>query len=170
MVEPIKARSAAPAAKTIDVQVQAYPKAQSCEAIAEATPATVPTGVTSASSSRSRHGYRKIAAPLAARRRLVGERQAGRVDLAVRGVEGHPEATQARPAVAKGWLVRPLAARASKSRVVYDFVGDRAHDGKNFRMLDVLDEFTHESLAIRVARKLKAINAIDVLSDLFWTW
>src|SRR5262249_48736094 len=31
----------------------------------------------------------------------------------------------------------------------------------------VLDEFTHESLAIRVARKLKAIDVIDVLSDLF---
>ena len=34
-------------------------------------------------------------------------------------------------------------------------------------MLNVLDEFTHESLAIRVARKLKAIEVIDVLSDLF---
>jgi hypothetical protein len=28
----------------------------------------------------------------------------------------------------------------------------------------VLDEFTHECLAIRVARKLKAIDVIDVLS------
>ena len=33
--------------------------------------------------------------------------------------------------------------------------------------LNVLDEFTHECLAIRVARKLKAIDVIDVLSDLF---
>jgi putative transposase len=31
-------------------------------------------------------------------------------------------------------------------------------------MLNVLDEFTHECLAIRVARKLKAIDVIDVLS------
>ena len=31
----------------------------------------------------------------------------------------------------------------------------------------LLDEFTHECLAIRVARKLKAIDVIDVLSDLF---
>jgi hypothetical protein len=29
------------------------------------------------------------------------------------------------------------------------------------------DEFTHECLAIRVARKFKAIDVIDVLSDLF---
>jgi transposase InsO family protein len=34
-------------------------------------------------------------------------------------------------------------------------------------MLNVIDEFTHESLAIRVARRLKAIDVIDVLSDLF---
>ena len=34
-------------------------------------------------------------------------------------------------------------------------------------MLNVLDEFTHECLAIRVARKLKATDVIDVLSDLF---
>ena len=34
-------------------------------------------------------------------------------------------------------------------------------------MLSVIDEFTHECLAIRVARKLKAIDVIDVLSDLF---
>src|SRR5262249_54754263 len=32
---------------------------------------------------------------------------------------------------------------------------------------NVLHEFTHECLAIRVARKLKAIDVIDVLSDLF---
>ena len=34
-------------------------------------------------------------------------------------------------------------------------------------MLCVVDEFTRESLAIRVACKLKALDVIDVLSDLF---
>jgi putative transposase len=34
-------------------------------------------------------------------------------------------------------------------------------------MLNVIDEFTHECLAIRVSRKLKAVDVIDVLSDLF---
>ena len=34
-------------------------------------------------------------------------------------------------------------------------------------MLNVIDEFTHECLAIRVARRLKAIDVIDLLSDLF---
>src|SRR5260221_6016087 len=49
----------------------------------------------------------------------------------------------------------------------YDFVEDRTHEGRKYRMLNVLDEFSHECLAIRVARKLKAIDVIDVLSDLF---
>jgi transposase InsO family protein len=34
-------------------------------------------------------------------------------------------------------------------------------------MLNLIDEFTHESLAIRVARRLKSADVIDVLSDLF---
>src|SRR5918998_1075179 len=49
----------------------------------------------------------------------------------------------------------------------YDFAMDRTHDGRKYRMLNVIDEFTHECLAIRVARKLKATDVIDVLSDLF---
>ena len=49
----------------------------------------------------------------------------------------------------------------------YDFVADRTHDGRKYRMLNVIDEFTHECLAIRVSRKLKATDVIDVLSDLF---
>ena len=34
-------------------------------------------------------------------------------------------------------------------------------------MLNVIDEFTHECLAIRVSRRLKSIDVIDALSDLF---
>jgi hypothetical protein len=34
-------------------------------------------------------------------------------------------------------------------------------------MLNVIDEFTHECLAICINRKLKAVDVIDVLSDLF---
>ena len=43
----------------------------------------------------------------------------------------------------------------------------RTDGGKAFRMLNVLDEFTRESLAIRFRRKLSLIDAIDVLTDLF---
>ena len=49
----------------------------------------------------------------------------------------------------------------------YDFVHHRTHDGRAFRMLNIVDEYTRECLAIRVARKLKSADVIDVLSDLF---
>jgi putative transposase len=49
----------------------------------------------------------------------------------------------------------------------YDFVEDRTHDGRKYRMLNLIDEFTHECLAIRVDRKLKSTDVIDVLSDQF---
>jgi transposase InsO family protein len=49
----------------------------------------------------------------------------------------------------------------------YDFLEERTHDGRKFRMLNIIDEFTHECLAIRVSRRLKSIDVIDLLSDLF---
>jgi putative transposase len=49
----------------------------------------------------------------------------------------------------------------------YDFVEDRTHDGRKFRMLNVIDEFTRECLAIRVDRRLQGSDVIDVLSGLF---
>jgi putative transposase len=49
----------------------------------------------------------------------------------------------------------------------YDFVEDRTHEGRKYRMLNIIDEFTHECLAIRIDRKLKFVDVIDVLSDLF---
>jgi len=49
----------------------------------------------------------------------------------------------------------------------YDFVEDRTHNGRKFRMLNVIDEFTRECLAIRIDRKLNSAAVIDVLTDLF---
>lgn len=51
----------------------------------------------------------------------------------------------------------------------YDFVMDRTHDGKAFRMLTVIDEFTRESLAIHVRRKLNGQDVLHVLGKLFVT-
>ena len=49
----------------------------------------------------------------------------------------------------------------------YDFVEDRTRDGRKIRLLNVVDEFTRECLAIRVGRKLGSADVIDVLADLF---
>ncbi len=47
----------------------------------------------------------------------------------------------------------------------YDFVHDRTHDGRAFRMLVIVDEYTRECLSIDVARRL---NSEDVLERLAW--
>jgi putative transposase len=49
----------------------------------------------------------------------------------------------------------------------YDFVQDRTQDGRAFRMLTVIDEYTRRCLAIVVARKLNADDVLHCLTDLF---
>jgi len=49
----------------------------------------------------------------------------------------------------------------------YDFVMDRTHDGKAFRMLTVIDEYSRQCLAIHVQRKLKSDDVLAVLTELF---
>ena len=48
-----------------------------------------------------------------------------------------------------------------------DFVHCRTDDGKAFRTLNILDEFSRECLAIKVERRLNATSVIDALTDLF---
>ena len=49
----------------------------------------------------------------------------------------------------------------------YDFVADRIEDGRQIRMLVVIDEFTRECLAIEVARSFTAKQVVGVLRYLF---
>ena len=49
----------------------------------------------------------------------------------------------------------------------YDFVEDRTYNGRKYRMLNVIDEFSRECIAIKLDRKLRSTDVIDVLSDLF---
>lgn len=49
----------------------------------------------------------------------------------------------------------------------YDFVHHRTHDGRAFRLLTLMDEYTRECLAIDVARRLTSEDVLERLSDLF---
>jgi transposase InsO family protein len=49
----------------------------------------------------------------------------------------------------------------------YDFVQDRTVDGKAYRVLAVIDEFTRECLSLDVARSLKSEDVLDRLESLF---
>lgn len=49
----------------------------------------------------------------------------------------------------------------------YDFVQDCSADGRVYRTLNIIDEYTREALMIRVARKLNSTDVLDALTDLF---
>jgi putative transposase len=49
----------------------------------------------------------------------------------------------------------------------YYFVEDRTHNGVKFRILNVIDEFTRECLAVKGARRLAFYDVVEVLTDLF---
>jgi transposase InsO family protein len=49
----------------------------------------------------------------------------------------------------------------------YDFVTARTSDGKAFRMLNIIDEYTRECLAILVKRRITSQDVIDRLFELF---
>jgi putative transposase len=113
-----------------------------------------------------RYGYRKVAALLRQAGWLISD---GRVERIWKREGLKVPAKQ--PKRGRLWLTDGSCIRLRPEYPnhvwSYDFVEDRTHEGRKYRMLNVLDEFTHESLAIRVKRKLKAIDVIDVLSDLF---
>ena len=114
-----------------------------------------------------RYGYRKIAALLRSTAGwVVNDKRVERIWRR----EGLKVAAR-QPKRSRLWLADGscIRLRAERPNHVwsYDFVEDRTHDGRKYRMLNIIDEFTHECLAIRIDRRLKAIDVIDVLSDLF---
>jgi putative transposase len=49
----------------------------------------------------------------------------------------------------------------------YDFVKSHTADGRGFRVLTIIDEFTRECLALRVARSITSREVIEQLYELF---
>ena len=49
----------------------------------------------------------------------------------------------------------------------YDFVATRTHDGRPIKMLTVIDEYSWECLAIKVARTLRSQDVLEQLGHLF---
>ena len=48
----------------------------------------------------------------------------------------------------------------------WDFVFDRTRDGRVLKLMVVIDEFTRRCLAIHVARRIRAKEALEVFADL----
>ncbi len=113
-----------------------------------------------------RYGYRRITALLRAEGWNTNHKRVERIWRA-EGLKVPPR----QPKRARLWLNDGSCVRLRPERPnhvwAYDFVEDRTRDGRKFRMLNVVDEFTRECLSIRVARRLRSADVIDVLADLF---
>jgi len=51
----------------------------------------------------------------------------------------------------------------------YDFVADRTSNGNPLRMLNVIDEYTRECLAIKIDQKITSNDVVETLTELFVT-
>lgn len=113
-----------------------------------------------------RYGYRRIAALLRAAGWSVNVKRVERIWRR----EGLKVPAK-QPKKGRLWLNDGSCIRLRPERPnhvwSYDFVESRTHDGRKFRMLNLIDEFTRECLAIRIDRNLRSTDVIDVLSDLF---
>jgi len=113
-----------------------------------------------------RYGYRRITALLRHAGWQVNRKRVERIWRREGLKVPHKQPRKGRLWLNDGSCVR-LRPERPKHVWSYDFVEDRTHNGRKYRMLNIVDEFTRECLAIRVKRRLNSIDVIDLLSDLF---
>jgi len=113
-----------------------------------------------------RYGYRRVTALLRNEGWIVNHKRVQRIWR-----EEGLKVPQKQPKRGRLWLndgsvvrLRPLFPKHVWS---YDFMEDRTHNGVKFRILNVIDEYTRECLAVTVARRLNSHDVVDVLTDLF---
>ena len=113
-----------------------------------------------------RYGYRRITSMLKGEGWKVNHKRVERIWRS----EGL-KVPQKQPKRARLWLNDGSCIRLRpehKDHVwSYDFVMDRTSDGKAFRMLTILDEYTRECLSILVKRSITSQNVLKELYNLF---
>jgi len=113
-----------------------------------------------------RYGYRRVAAMLRNQGWLVNHKRVERI-WRQEGLK----VPQKQPKRARLWLndgsIVRLKPAFPKHVWSYDFMEDRTHNGVSFRILNVIDEYTRECLAVKVARRLTHKDVLEVLMDLF---
>lgn len=110
-----------------------------------------------------RYGYRRAWAKLVRRGERINPKRVYRIwrqeGLARRIRKRKPRGQQAGSV--------PLHAEYPNHVWTYDFMADTTRDGRKLKILTVLDEFTRESIAIEVERRMPAPAVIAVLERAF---
>jgi putative transposase len=113
-----------------------------------------------------RYGYRRVTALLRNEGWLVNHKRVERI-WRKEGLK----VPQKQPKRGRLWLtdgsVIRLRPEFPKHVWSYDFMEDRTHNGVKFRILNIIDEYTRECLAVRVARNLTHKDVLEVLTNLF---
>ncbi len=122
--------------------------------------------ITYLASQYGRYGYRPITAILKAEGWRVNHKHVERIwrEEGLKVPEKQPK--RKRLWLADGSCVR-LRATHPNHVWSYDFVEDKTGDGRTYRMLNIIDEYTRECLLIHVARRITAYHVLEHLADLF---
>jgi len=110
-----------------------------------------------------RYGYRRLTAELRRESWIVNRKCVRRICRE----EGLKIVVKSRKRRRTGSSTRPLATAEHKNHVwSYDFLFDQLEDGRQIKILPVLDNFTRECLAILVAFSITAKDVIALLERL----
>ncbi|HEX8815103.1 MAG TPA: IS3 family transposase [Terriglobales bacterium] len=111
-----------------------------------------------------RYGYRRITALLQSAGWSVGKDRVQRIWRREGLKVPQKQRARGRLWLGDGSCVR-LRPEHANHVWSYDFVKGMTHDGRALRILVVLDEYTRECLALRVARRFGSLQVIETLAD-----
>ena len=113
-----------------------------------------------------RYGYRRVTAMLRNEGWIVNHKRVERIWRQEGLKVPHKQPKRGRLWLNDGSVVR-LRPLFPKHVWSYDFMQARTHNGTPFRILNVMDEYTRECLAVKVARRLTHQDVLEVLANLF---
>jgi len=112
-----------------------------------------------------RYGYRRIHALACAEGWRVSHSRVWRIWRKEGLKVPHKQPKRSRLWLNDGSCIR-LSPRHRNHVWSWDFVFDRTQDGKVFKLMVVIDEYTRRCLAIQVARRIRSKEALEVFADL----
>jgi len=111
-----------------------------------------------------RYGYRKVAALLREAGWTINDKRVERIWQREGLKVPHKQPKRGRLWLADGSCIR-LRPQQRNHVWSYDFVEAQTHDGRRLRLMTLIDEFTRECLAIRVARRINSFGVLETMAD-----